>query len=108
MKWNGTELVGHGPSNGSDIVTQIAGLMVGVNATSTSYGYSNVTMSLYPELTTPPTTQGSSSFPLSLTLGVILPLTFLGFPPGHRGSLTGRATLASSPEAITERTWRGR
>jgi hypothetical protein len=37
MRWNGTELVGHGPSIGSNIVTQIAGLMVGVNATS--YGY---------------------------------------------------------------------
>jgi hypothetical protein len=43
MRWYGTELVGHGPSNGSDIVTQIAGLMVGVNATS--YGYYDVTLS---------------------------------------------------------------
>jgi hypothetical protein len=83
MKWNGTELVGHGPSIGSDIVTQIAGWMVGVNATS--YGY-NVTLS---GAYNPTYNTGILLIPFISNAGSNSTANLLGLSPGASGLFNG-------------------
>jgi hypothetical protein len=88
MKWNGTELVGHGPLSGSNIVTQIAGLMVGLNATSTSYGYSNVTVTLSGAYNSTFNT-GIFLIPFISNAGSNPTANLLGLSPGASGLFNG-------------------
>jgi hypothetical protein len=88
MRWNGTELVGYGPSNGSDIVTQIAGLMVGLNATSTSSGYSNVTVTLSGAYNSTYNT-GVFLIPFISNPGSKSTANLLGLSPGASGLFNG-------------------